>query len=405
MPKVRIKTPGVAGQQIDLKAGSTRFGRASSNDFQIDDPSVSSSHCEIVLEKDAIRLHDLGSTNGTFIKGQRISETALCEGQIFRLGMVELLLEAGSVSDCQEESSDKPAACVQHPRLSATAECPKCEKQLCDYCVTTRVVAGKMKKFCRTCRSECTFVNLRFTTPQTDDQRARSLLANAMRYPIQRHGWVLLLGGSLLLFLIDIVAAGVSMGTPATAAFALLFGVMALGYLFAFMQRIITTTAMGEQQMPGWPDFTEVWQDLIQPFRLLWGVFGACFGPALVCWYFAYNGSDFAARLQLPLVIGGFLYLPMALLGVAMSDDLASLNPLFVVASICKVPVQYLIACLLLGIIIGLKWAVEVAMAKVIPIFALRYLISAVLLLYFLIVEMRILGLMYFWNRRKLGWM
>ena len=405
MPKVRIKTPGVAGQQIDLKAGSTRFGRALSNDFQIDHPSVSSSHCEIVLEKDAIRLHDLGSTNGTFIKDQRVSETALREGQIFRLGTVELVLEPGSVSDGTETTPDEPTMCVQHPRISATAECPKCEKQLCDSCVTTRIVAGKMKKFCRTCRSECAFANLRFTAPQTDDQRALSLLANAMRYPIQRHGWALLLGGSLLLFLIDVVAAGVSMGSPATAAFALLFGAMGLGYLFAFMQRIITTTAMGEQQMPGWPDFTEVWQDMIYPFRLLWGVFGACFGPALICWYFAYNGSDFAERAQLPLVIAGFLYLPMALLGVAMSDDLSSLNPLFIVGSICKVPVQYLTACLLLGFIIGLKWAVEVAMAKVIPLFALRYLISAALLLYFLIVEMRVLGLMYFWNRRKLGWM
>jgi hypothetical protein len=105
------------------------------------------------------------------------------------------------------------------------------------------------------------------------------------------------------------------------------------------------------------------------------------------------------------LIVAGFLYLPMALLAVAMSDSLASLNPFFILTSICKVPLQYLIACLLLAFIVGLKWAVEVAMERVIPIFAIRYLISAVLLLYFLIVEMRVLGLMYLWNRRKLGWM
>jgi hypothetical protein len=60
---------------------------------------------------------------------------------------------------------------------------------------------------------------------------------------------------------------------------------------------------------------------------------------------------------------------------------------------------------LLLATIVGLKWAIEIAMEKLIPMFAIRYLISAPLLLYFLIVEMRVLGLMYFWNRRKLGWM
>ncbi|MEO6033881.1 MAG: hypothetical protein ABIQ35_01370 [Verrucomicrobiota bacterium] len=81
------------------------------------------------------------------------------------------------------------------------------------------------------------------------------------------------------------------------------------------------------------------------------------------------------------------------------------MNPLFVLGSICKVPLQYLIACLLLGFILGLKWAIEIALEKTIPLFFVRYLISSVLLFYFLIVEMRVLGLMYLWNRRRLGWM
>jgi len=104
------------------------------------------------------------------------------------------------------------------------------------------------------------------------------------------------------------------------------------------------------------------------------------------------------------LVIAGFLYLPMALLGVAMSDSLSSLNPVFVLGSICKVPLQYLLACALLAFIVGLKWAIEVVLEKFVPLFFVRYVISSVLLLYFLIVEMRVLGLMYLWNRRKLGW-
>jgi len=183
-----------------------------------------------------------------------------------------------------------------------------------------------------------------------------------------------------------------------------LIAALACGYFFAFLQRIITTTTLGEEQMPGWPDFTELWQNMIQPFRLLWGLFAACFGPALVCWYFAYNGSELAERALWPLVIAGFLYLPMALLGVAMSDSLSSLNPVFVLGSICKVPLQYLLACALLAFIVGLKWAIEVVLEKFVPLFFVRYVISSVLLLYFLIVEMRVLGLMYLWNRRKLGW-
>lgn len=401
MSKVRIKSAELPAQLLALKPGSNRFGRDSSNDFQIDHPSISSTHCEIILGKDSIHIRDLGSTNGTFINGARINEAPLKTGQSFFLGSIELTVDANSRP---MEGKSAPNLCVQHPRLFATAMCPKCQKYFCDYCVTTRVIDGEMKKFCRRCDTACDLANVDFQDYPTDDSRALALLTNAFRYPIQQDGWVLLLGGSLLFFVIDVATAGISMGTPATAAFALIFAVFAAGYLFSFLQRIITSTTLGEDKMPGWPDFTEVWQDMVHPFRLLWGLFAACFGPALICWYFAYNGSDLADKAQVPLIIAGFLYLPMALLGVAMSDSLSALNPLFVIAAILKVPVQYLIACLLLAAIVGLKWAIEIAMAKVIPVFPLRYAISAVILLYFLIVEMRVLGLMYLWNRRKLGW-
>lgn len=404
MSKVRIKSAEIPAQLIDLKPGTNRFGRIAASDFQIDHPSVSACHCEIILEKDSIRLRDLGSTNGTFIDGTRINEAVLKPGQSFWLGEIELAVESGTVGDAASGEA-KLFHCLQHPRLHATAECPKCKKYFCDYCVTTRSIGDVMKKFCRRCHSECLLVNIELVATETDDERAWALLLNALRYPIQRHGWVLLLGGSLLLFFIDIMIAGLSSGTPASAAMALVFGVLGAGYLFAFLQRIITSTTLGEEKMPGWPDFTEVWQDLIQPFRLLWGLFACCFGPALICWYFAHNGSDIAAKAQVPLIVAGFLYLPMALLGVAMSDSLSSLNPIFVLGSICKVPLPYLIALLLIVIIVAAKWAIEVGMEKIIPMFAIRYLISAPLLLYFLIVEMRVLGLMYFWNRRKLGWM
>jgi hypothetical protein len=398
---VRIKSPDIPAQQIELRPGPNRFGRAADNDLQIAHPSISSNHCEIILEKDAVRVRDLGSTNGTSIDGKRVNEARLKSGQNFHLGSVEMILENGVVT----EPAKLPVLCVQHPRIQASAECPRCAKFLCDFCVITRRVEGAMKKFCKRCGSECALANLEFTATETDDERAWALLTQALRYPIQEHGWVLLLGGSLLFFIIDVAMAGLRSGTPASAAMALVVGVLAGGYLFAFCQKIITSTSLGEAKMPGWPDFTEIVQDMLHPFRLLWGLFAACFGPALICWYFAHNGSDFAERALHPVTIAGFFYLPMALLGVAMSDSLSSVNPLFVIVSISKVPLQYFISCCVLALILGLKWATENALEHVVPIFFLRYLISAVLLFYFLVVEMRLLGLMYLWNRRKLGWL
>jgi len=41
-------------------------------------------------------VKDLGSTNGSFINGERITEGVLKPGQILRLGMVEMRLETGT---------------------------------------------------------------------------------------------------------------------------------------------------------------------------------------------------------------------------------------------------------------------------------------------------------------------
>src|SRR5215210_2400792 len=99
MFKVRIKSAEIPAQLIELRAGANRFGRESSNDFQISHPSISASHCEIILQKDSILVRDLGSTNGSFVNGERIHESILKPGQSFWLGEIELAIESGSLGD------------------------------------------------------------------------------------------------------------------------------------------------------------------------------------------------------------------------------------------------------------------------------------------------------------------
>lgn len=54
----------------------TVFGRATDADIRIDDNGVSRRHFEILMGNPP-KLHDLNSTNGTFILGERITEIAL----------------------------------------------------------------------------------------------------------------------------------------------------------------------------------------------------------------------------------------------------------------------------------------------------------------------------------------
>jgi pSer/pThr/pTyr-binding forkhead associated (FHA) protein len=95
MAKLVILSPGMAGRSHELKVDKTTIGRVDDNTFPIAEPSVSSHHCEILLRGPDVVVHDLNSTNGTFINGNQITgEAVLKPGQVLKLGQIELKLEA-----------------------------------------------------------------------------------------------------------------------------------------------------------------------------------------------------------------------------------------------------------------------------------------------------------------------
>src|ERR1700687_3813759 len=93
MPRLIINPGTPQAAEFLLKPGNNYIGRGFANDFRLEDPSVSGSHCEIVVHGGAALLKDLGSTNGTFINRQPITEGALQSGQVLHLGNVEMLFE------------------------------------------------------------------------------------------------------------------------------------------------------------------------------------------------------------------------------------------------------------------------------------------------------------------------
>jgi pSer/pThr/pTyr-binding forkhead associated (FHA) protein len=63
--------------------------------------SVSRHHARIVASGDRATLEDLGSKNGTFLKGEAVARpTALADGDRLRIGTVEMTVRrhAGAVS-------------------------------------------------------------------------------------------------------------------------------------------------------------------------------------------------------------------------------------------------------------------------------------------------------------------
>ncbi len=94
----------MTGRTCELKADKTTIGRLEDNTLQIAEPSVSSHHCEVLVQGNDVLVRDLNSTNGTYIGGEKVSEKNLKPGQILRLGQVEMRLE----TDGQPAASKKP---------------------------------------------------------------------------------------------------------------------------------------------------------------------------------------------------------------------------------------------------------------------------------------------------------
>lgn len=88
-PRLRGASGPYAGQTIDLVKGTTVVGRVPPSDLVLEDDSVSRRHAEIYKMGNTISVRDLGSANGTFVNGERISETTLMPGDALRFGVVE----------------------------------------------------------------------------------------------------------------------------------------------------------------------------------------------------------------------------------------------------------------------------------------------------------------------------
>lgn len=122
MAKLVVLSEGFTGLSHELKAAKTTIGRVEENSFQIAEASVSSHHAEIHLRGSAVVVKDLGSTNGTFINNERVTETVLKPGQILRLGQVEIRLETGAPPTTDKKKLSQTMVIPQGVKVDDLAE-------------------------------------------------------------------------------------------------------------------------------------------------------------------------------------------------------------------------------------------------------------------------------------------
>lgn len=86
---------GDTSQALPIATTMVSIGRGLDNDIILEDTRVSRKHAQLRYRQRRFWLTDLGSTNGTFVNGERIAERALRDGDVISLGGLELIFREG----------------------------------------------------------------------------------------------------------------------------------------------------------------------------------------------------------------------------------------------------------------------------------------------------------------------
>ena len=98
-----------AREKFRLLPGENVVGRDPEATFQVDLDTVSRRHARILLEGDAAVLEDLGSKNGTFVRGTRIgAPTPLADRDVILLGEVAIVFRTSPRSATTKSAGRRP---------------------------------------------------------------------------------------------------------------------------------------------------------------------------------------------------------------------------------------------------------------------------------------------------------
>ena len=302
--------------------------------------------------------------------------------------------------------------CVKHPANPALYICPKCRIHSCDECAKGLATSKKKTVFCPVCANK--MMSLADYAQIDAARQAREALTftqqvkGVFKYPFSEGGVTMLILGGFLFFGLDLlITYGWKMRFLMLKASSSV-GILALfsaGYLCAYLQKILIASAQGDDHLPGWPDFSDWRDDIIVPFRLAISAGVASFLPAFGYMTFhVVRDTEMSLPILFPLFALGFLYFPMALLAAAMSNNWFAVNPLVVLPAITRLNLQYVLTTAVFFGLVLARFLSETLLHAVLPIPVLPTLLSSLIALYFLIVEVRLLGILYHTNRKRLGW-
>jgi hypothetical protein len=153
--------------------------------------------------------------------------------------------------------------CAQHPEVPALYVCDGCQKPLCGDCIEE----SHALLLCRLCGERAMPLHAEQPATVRDLQRRRKVtgpytLADALAYPFR--------GSGLVLYVATLLVSGVlwALGFLGGCG-ALILQAILWGLIVGLQFKIVRSTAEGENELPDWPDFTEVGALLLDFFTWL----------------------------------------------------------------------------------------------------------------------------------------
>ena len=127
MAKLVLSFNGEFVKDYELDKEILTIGRKPDNDIHIDNLAVSGNHAKILTILNDSFIEDLGSTNGTYINGEKITKHALQSGESVVIGKHELKYENASA---ESGESDFEKTMIIRPDAEGMPETEEADKNI-----------------------------------------------------------------------------------------------------------------------------------------------------------------------------------------------------------------------------------------------------------------------------------